>query len=323
MSASPSGSPKPVHLERAFDHPDFVAELLARSGPYWSVQRYFANAAEHKAVTGQTTSQDEIPVVPWFRGDWAYDRALVDGVGPLLQNPHFCDAAREVFGGGIVRPQMLYVNIMFPMPRLDPGHTDVAAFRGFDRTRWPIWLLISMARSGLFERWRIRIATAVAFFYEGEAGELCYWPDGPQSESHLCPAKSNTALVGDNDCMYHRVETVGDRSKPMLKGLTLEAKLHWSPSNNRWQVFEGENLVGEESPESVRISVSWKAQVFADDAELRLYEQGEDPLTADMVVERFGADLDQRHWSDQGAEQVIDSPAFVEAVGSAYARVPS
>lgn len=313
----------PVHLSEALEDPDLVPRLLRKAGPYWSVQRYFANATEHSAITGQEMAEDKVPVVPWFRGDWAYDRPLVDGVEPILNNPRFVQAAREVFGGGIVVPQIVYVNINFPMPRLDPGHTDVAAFRGFDRKRWPIWLLISMARSGLFDAWRVRMATAVAFFYQGEGGELCYWPEGPDKTAKLCPASTNTALVGDNDRMFHRVEAVGDPSRRMLKGLTLDAKLDWSPERERWQAFEGDRLMGEESGRDVRVSVSWKAKVFRDAEEQQSYEAGLDLLSAEQVVERFRAELGGKDWPDAAPEVVFAHPGFVAAVGEAYNRVPT
>jgi hypothetical protein len=316
-------TPPALHLDNVLDDPSLVRELLVKAGPYWSVQRYFANPAEHKAVTGGRTPEDKVPVVPWFRGDWAYDGPLVEGVEPILANPRLAEAAATVFGGGIVRPQIVYVNLNFPMPRLDPGHTDVAAFRGFDRKRWPIWLLIAMARSGLFEAWRIRIATAVVFFYEGEGGELCYWPEGPDGPRKLCPARTNTALVGDNDRMYHRVEAVGDGTTPMIEGLSLDARLAWAADRGRWQIFEDGRLMAEEAPERVRVSVSWKAQVFRDEEELRLYEEGEDQLTADRVVEILGDTLGREGWPQGSPEEIIASPAFVTGVGAAWNRTPT
>ena len=67
-----------------------------------------------------------------------------------------------------------------------------------------------MAASGLFERWRVKVATAVAWYYDGPNGGFSYWPDGGAAPEVTIEPPSNFAVVGDNDFMYHRVEAVGD-----------------------------------------------------------------------------------------------------------------
>ena len=55
------------------------------------------------------------------------------------------------------------------------------------------------------------IATAVAWFYEGEDGGFEYWPDGPEQAPSLHEGRIfNTAIIGDNDRMFHRVRPTGD-----------------------------------------------------------------------------------------------------------------
>ena len=39
------------------------------------------------------------------------------------------------------------------------------------------------------------------------------------------PPRTNTALVGDNDVMFHRVESVGGSDDEMVRGLTLDSQL--------------------------------------------------------------------------------------------------
>ena len=80
----------------------------------------------------------------------------------------FRDAAQQIFSAEVVRPQQVYANLTWQLPFAQgPGHTDVPAFRGVDRTEYPTQLLSVMGRSRLFEEHRVRIATAVAWFYEG------------------------------------------------------------------------------------------------------------------------------------------------------------
>jgi len=79
----------------------------------------------------------------------------------------------------VVRQQLVYVNLSLPMPVIDYDHSDAPAFRGINRREFPIWLLCVVDHSRLFESWRIRVATAVPRWFESEAGESTYWPDGP------------------------------------------------------------------------------------------------------------------------------------------------
>ncbi len=226
----------PIVLDAVLADPGLVRELVTANAPYWSVQRYFANPTELASFSDAASrSGGDRPgiVAPWFRGDWAYDKPLIEGVEPFLFNPRFTEAAKKVLSGSVVRPQMVYVNANLPMPVLDPGHTDVPAFRGIDRTRYPIWLLATMLRSGLFERWRVPLVTAVSWFYDGEGGGFTYWPDGPDAPPVSRPCQSNTALVGDNDVMFHRVEAVG-ADATLMRGLTLDSQLTWS--GDAWAV---------------------------------------------------------------------------------------
>lgn len=61
----------------------------------------------------------------------------------------------------IIEPSIAYANVMLPGQEL-AVHTDVPEFRGFDRKVVPQWLLVVMHHSGLFDRWRLPIATGIA-----------------------------------------------------------------------------------------------------------------------------------------------------------------
>ena len=50
----------------------------------------------------------------------------------------------------------LIVNVMGPMH--DGGtHVDAPTYRGLQRAEAPLWLLVVMGMSGLFERWAVRV----------------------------------------------------------------------------------------------------------------------------------------------------------------------
>ena len=62
--------------------------------------------------------------------------------------------------------------------------------------------------------------------------------------------------------MFHRVEAVGPDERTLPKGLTLNSQLAWS--NDGWEVIEQGEVRARYEFEDVRVSVSWKAQMFAD-----------------------------------------------------------
>jgi hypothetical protein len=306
-----------VVIDTVFDQPDLVRRLLERHAPYWPVQRYFASAEEQRALSASSGV-----VGPVFRGDWAHDRPLVDGVEPILENPGFVAAAHRAFDAAIVRPHIVYVNLSLPMPCGDAGHTDVPAFRGIDRTRYPVWLLVTMGRSGLFERWRVRIATAVAWFYSGRGGEFTYWPDGPDRAPVVRTMQTNTAVLGDNDVMFHRVEAIGGPDEEMVRGLTLDAELRFA-GDGAWEVVDHGRVLVRRPFADVRVSVSWKGYVFRDDAEARLVDEHTDDLAFEDVLGTFFADLAARGIAVRRPEDPLHDPAFVATLTAAYRQSPS
>ena len=313
----------PVVLETVLDDPGLVGRLARTNAPYFPVQRYFATAVEMNALSDTRQGDRGTMVVgPVFRGDWAYDAPLVDGLEPIFENPRLAAAATRLFEATIVRPQMVYANLSLPMLCGDGGHTDIPAFRGIDRTRFPVWLLVTMGRSGLFERWRVTIATAVAWFYEGDGGGFTYWPDGPDAAPRTRPAATNTAVVGDNDVMFHRVESIGGPDDEMARGLTLESQLR--PSGPRgWDVVEGNRVLGSYTDRQLRISVSWKAQVFADDAAARAYDEHSDDLDLPRALAAFRDDFAARGATLVVPDEPLHDADFVRTLTRAYHVAPT
>jgi hypothetical protein len=302
------GRPRaPIALDQVLDDPGLVRRLATGNAPYRPVQRYFASAAELRALSDPAAGSSRaragdaaLVVGPVFRGDWAYERPLVAGVEPFLLNERFAAAARRLVDGAVVRPRIVYANLSLPMPCGDGGHTDVPAFRGIDRSDYPIWLLVTMGRSALFERWRIPIATAVAWFYEGAGGAFTYWPEGPDRPPATRPARTNTAIVGDNDVMFHRVEAIGGPDDDPVRGLTLDSELAVA-SHGTWEVTDRGRVLARYEFSRIRISVSWKAD----------------------VLERFGDDFRRQELAFDVPPDPLHDPAFVATLSRAYHRAPT
>lgn len=309
----------PIVIDRVLPDPTIVRELLIRGAPYWTVQRYVKNHAEMAALSdaGKRGRKDRpMFIAPWFRGDWAHGEPLVEGAEVFLDHDGFRTVARELFDGGVIVPQLVYVNLNPPIARVDPGHVDIPAFRGFDRTRYPAWLLTTMLRSGLFDRWYVPSVTAVAWYYEGEGGGFTYWPEGPDRAPVHRPCISNSAVVGDNDYMLHRVEAVGPEERTLPKGLTLDSQLRWT--DNRWEAVEQGDVRARYEFEEVRVSVSWKAQVFADAAQHALYQDHQDDLRLDQVVDMLLADLTARGTPAPAPKDPLHDRTFIEALNKAH-----
>jgi hypothetical protein len=234
----------------------------------------------------------------------------------LVDQPRLHRAARQLLPGSDPEPTTLYVNVTAPMPGIDAGHIDVPAFRGLDRRTAPGWLLLAMARSGLFARWAVRTATAVVWFYGGRGGALSYWPEGPAGPRRSIDPVFNTALVGNNDVMFHRVEAVGDpdRWRPVPRDSTLH-----HVSGERWQVREGGDVVADYGFEELRVSLSWKAVVPGDAIERRRRDSHLDDLSLSNAIDiLIGAMRDRAVWSDAPGD--VEHPEFVEAVMATFPR---
>src|SRR5262245_19658721 len=322
----PRAMPRPpVPLEPVLDRPDLIRELLLANGPYWPVYRYFADTGELRASGAPVAAQGQMRVPPWFRADWAQRGPRVPGIEPILYNAACFRAARELYGldeRAVIRPQLVYVNVMLPMPAPDRGHVDVPAFRGIGRDRFPVWLLAAMGHSGLFDAWRIRIATAVSWWASATGGQLAYWPDGRASDPRVIPARRNSALVGENECMFHRVERVGvERDALALDALTTAAELVAEGAD--WSIREAGRELARVPFAAARVSVSWKAEVFEDAAAARVADGHLDDLDIERVWQTFGEDLRARGAAEEPGREPLANPHFIAALGAAYARTPT
>lgn len=327
MARPPRSVPAPIPVDPVLDDPALVERLVRANAPYWPVYRYFADPVQLRAA-GAPVDDPAGPmrVPPWFRGDWAGAGDPVAELAPIADNPRFAEAARALYGytdAAIVRLQLVYVNLTLPMPVVDLGHTDVPTFRGLSRRDVPIWLLSVMGHSGLFEPWRIRIATAVSWWYAGEGGGFAYWPDGPDAAPIVRPPTPNTALVGENERMYHRVERVGRvEEDDRFQGLTLNAELAAGPGGD-WVVTDDGGELARVGRDRVRISVSWKAEVFADEAEVRAVEEHLDDLSVETVCAILVNDLRDRGVAVAPHPDLLVDPAFISQLTEAHTTTPT
>lgn len=221
-----------------------------------------------------------------FRSTWIERGARSSGCGEIADHSGLADAARALLGAEIVEPYMLYANLLLPGQEL-PVHHDTPEFAGLDKTVCPEWFLVVCGHSGLFEHRRIRVASAVVFV--GGNGELIVYPDGIEHAPCTVAPKPNTAIVLDADELVHGVARVGG---PEAAAPPAEVGMQLGWTGDRWALGRGDDTVAHYDAGDVRLSLQWKAWVFADAAtQVATLSR---PLTIDEATTTLVAELKRR-----------------------------
>ena len=228
----------------------------------------------------------------YFREEYAYGtEAHIGGVEAFLHHPGLVDGAVAVHGRPVIEPAIAFANLMIPGQEL-AVHTDVPEFRGANRKVLPQWLLVVMHHSGLFDPWRLHIATGIAWFADGDDGELRYWPDGPDEAPVVHAVRANTALVLDTDSVFHGVDPVAPGVEPPVVRPGAGLVADRSSDADRWVLSDADGVpVATYDWDELRFSVSWKAYCFADEAERTAWRDHTDDLTTEGIVSRLVDDL--------------------------------
>ena len=255
------------------------------------------DAARNFVLTGGRFGRSEpIPLLAartnYFRETYAYgDDVRIAGIEPFLRHEGFVEAARRLYGRPVIEPAIVFANILVPGQEL-AVHTDVPEFRGVSRKTHPQWLCVAMHHSGLFDDWRMPIATGVSWFHDCKGGEFAFYPDGADAPPVALPVRYNTAILLDTDSVFHGVDRVRETAAPvdlLRPGMKLFAE-----GGGRWRLVAGEETVARYDWSDLRFSVSWKAYCFADENEKRAWAEHADDLSVDTVLERMLADLRRR-----------------------------
>lgn len=291
---------RPVRMDKVFDDPEAMLQLVRDLAPYYAVGTYY------NGFVADPDSMDP----PWF---------LTEPDCPeLVRNPNWIAAAHEAFDAGIVKPIRCVVNLNPPAPA-SPPHLDLPVFRGFSAPQVPIWLLMSMTHSGLFLDWLVPLASGVAWFWRGTGGEFEYWPGSPSGDGiSERPPMWNTGVMADNEVMWHRVGAIGTAQQQALSPPTVpgDARMHWT--GDAWEARQGDKPLACFSPDEVRISFVWKAYVFRDEEHLCSFEDKAYDLDLDTVVEMLCADLAARGLPSRRPADPLNDTEWREMVASTY-----
>jgi hypothetical protein len=229
----------------------------------------------------------------YFRETYFYGESTCSpGIEAFRDDERLLDAARRLHGRPIAVPAIVYANVLLPGQEL-AVHTDVPEFRGANRRILPQWLLVVMRHSELFESWRLRIATGIAYFGDAKGGELAYYPEGAAGPAAVYAPAHNTAAMLDTDSVFHGVDRVAGDDEPLHR-LRPGMRLHHEGSRS-WTVRDGAGAVlAEYGTDDLRYSVSWKAYCFADDRDRAAWEGHDDDLELGVILDALLADLRRR-----------------------------
>ena len=263
---------EPVLVENVFDDPDKILSIVKANAPYRTVAAYHGDLAEGSDTAG------------WFRK--RFDDEL------FLNNPRWIAAAKRAFSAEIVRPYFCALNVNVPGPA-GICHTDLPTFRGLTVDQTPFWFLACMGLSRLFQPWMVPFAAGLVWFYRGANGSFEYWLNGTdEPPSAIQSPIWNTGLMSDNLVMYHRIGAVGsEEDQARYRGVFQNSDVIHYTDQDRWDVYNGDTLKASLTPDQVRISFLWGAQVFRDEAHLASFEDPTLNLTVDQVVDMFHEDL--------------------------------
>ena len=182
----------------------------------------------------------------YFREEYAYGtRSLIEGIEPFLLPRRLRRGRPADPRPAVIEPAIVFANLMVPGQEL-AVHTDVPEFRGANRKLHPQWLLVAMHHSGLFEDWRMPIATGVAWFHDCDGGEFAFYPDGADGPPVPRTRSRTTPRVAARH--RHACSTASTASRPTTRPTCRRSSRACSSrfdGDGRWSVRDGDTAVAE------------------------------------------------------------------------------
>ena len=209
------------------------------------------------------------------------------------------DAAQRLFGRPVIEPAIVYANLLLPGQEL-AVHTDVPEFRGANRKVIPQWLLVVMHHSGLFDAWRMPIATGVAYFApHGQEADGRRVGVLPRRSRRRAACARGTPQHGDRARHRLGVPRGGSRRRARHRAVRGRAGATcWCyDGDHRWSIrphADSAEHLHELAWNELRFSISWKAYCFADEAERDAWRTHADDLTLDRILDELRDDLAAR-----------------------------
>lgn len=271
---------------------------------------------------GVTLTWDMIGLNPVFRGYLARGgTCFYPELEDCYYNSRFLELVRNYWGCKYAEPETFLFNIQGPTPIGGPPHLDGTVFRGMTMEDTPLWLLLTMAKSCLFDRWRSKKGQVIAWYYKGAiGGGFNCWPNGPSGEPMQINAPMwGRAVVVENEMMYHHGQATGPLARRKPPGMEIGSKFGADPEDPTGWRIETSGRVNQTIPErEMRFLVHWGARLFRDmDDHKRTYDHSDD-IEPEKAIGMLIDDMRRRGIALETPTDPLNDPGFVKLVARVY-----
>jgi hypothetical protein len=322
---------RPRIIENAYseDQHRRLLDVVRNRGPWPLILAHHFKTPEEVLATGGSVDLPEgfkptwdMVLSPVFRGYLAHQGVcLFREIEDCYYNSHFLDLVRSYWGAKYAEPETMLFNIQGPSPVGGPPHLDGTVFRGMTMDNTPLWLLMSMAKSGLFRRWQAKKGQVIAWYYNGTiGGGFACWPDGPQGEPMQVKAPMwGRAVVVENEMMLHHGQACGPTAMRRPAGLDITSVFGADPSDsNAWQITTDDKVIQNVPADEMRFLVHWGARLFMDYAELKVTMDHTDDIITDQALQILVADLRERGIQFEEPSDPMNDRKFIGLLARAY-----
>lgn len=265
---------------------------------------------------------DMIGLNPVFRGYLARGgTCFYPEIEDCYYNSRFLELVRNYWDCQYAEPETFLFNIQGPSPIGGPPHLDGTVFRGMTMENTPLWLLLTMAKSCLFNQWRSKKGQVIAWYYNGKiGGGFNCWPDGPSGDPMQINAPMwGRAVVVENEMMFHHGQACGPVAQRQLKGLDISSTWGADPQDpTGWQIETFGNVNLKVPEPEIRFLVHWGARLFKDMADLKRTYEHTDDITADKALNMLMDDMRKRGVVFEVPTDPMNDRAFIGLLAQAY-----
>lgn len=274
-----------------------------------------------KIPEGVTLTWDML-INPVFRGYLAKGgTCFYPEIEDCYYNSHFLNLVRKYWDCEYAEPETFLFNIQGPTPIGGPPHLDGTVFRGMTMENTPLWLLLTMAKSRLFEHWRSKKGQVIAWYYNGSiGGGFNCWPNGPAAEPMQINAPMwGRAVVVENEMMFHHGQATGPVALRKPSGLDITSLFGADPDTaDGWRITT-EGAVNQTVPaEQMRFLVHWGARLFKDmDDFKRTYDHSDD-ISADQAINMLIDEMRARKVDFETPTDPMNDRTFIGLVSQVF-----
>ncbi|BBF69720.1 hypothetical protein [Sphingomonas bisphenolicum] len=271
---------------------------------------------------GVTLTWDMIGLNPVFRGYLARGgTCFYPEIEDCYYNSRFLELVRNYWGCQYAEPETFLFNIQGPTPIGGPPHLDGTVFRGMTMENTPLWLLLTMAKSRLFDRWRSKKGQVIAWYYNGRiGGGFNCWPDGPSGQAMQINAPMwGKAVVVENEMMFHHGQATGPVAQRKPQGMDISTTFGADPENpTGWQLATSGKINQKVAEQDMRFLVHWGARLFKDMADFRQTYDHSDDIGADQAINMLIADMKTRGVQFVEPTDPLHDNSFVALLSQVY-----